>query len=326
MRAMRRVALSALPIAALAVLAFALFAATLAALGFAAGPASAAKLDADNVKAGTRVVQSFDIEEDFGGAALVGGGTAICPPLTRVFTGGAYVHRQGHDKPIARSRVHVTNSTPTDSGSGWYADAVDRGHTPMALTIVVRCLPELDDSVIVERISKTVDLGSDSGRKATVKCPDGYRAITGGAYFSDGSGVHPDSEPSKFVSSVPTADAKGWFARAVTFGNADLTVTVHCVADNQLAGYELKTVKTPIRGGEALVETASCPNSHPAVGPAGTLLQTSSGAPAGNLSEADFLVSGGVLESIRKFSAAASIFLEPSHPLRLVARGFCLRK
>lgn len=289
------------------------------------GLASGARLNSTDVHGGTRVIQSYDIEEDFGGAALVGGGTAICPPLTRVFTGGAYVHPSGSPQPTASRRAHVTNSAPTDSGSGWYADAVDRGNKPMTLRIIVRCLSELDNAVIVERRSKTVDLGSDSGRKATVRCPDGYRAITGGAYFSDGSGVDPDSAPSKFVSSVPTKDARGWFARAVTFGSADLTVTVHCLADNDLAGYDREEAKTPLRGGSALVETASCPHSHPVVGPAGTLIQKPGGKPAGNLGEADFLISSGVLESIRKFAAAASIFLKDADRLTLVARGFCLR-
>ena len=302
----------------------AICAATLAAFLFAGGSASADRIDAGDVKAGTRVIQSYDIEENFGGAALVGGGTAICPPLTRVFTGGAYVHRTGFPEPTARRVAHVTNSAPTDSGSGWYADAVDRGNNPMTLRIIVRCLSELDE-VDVQRISKTVDLGSDSGGKATAKCPDGFRAITGGGYFTDGSGVHPDSEPSKFVSAVPTGDARGWFARAVTFGSADLTVTVHCVDDDQLAGYERKVAKTRLDGGKALVETTACPDSHPVAGPAGTLIQKPDGKPAGNLDEGDFLISSGVLESIRKFAAAASIYFKDADPLTLVARGFCLR-
>jgi hypothetical protein len=160
-----------------------------------------------------------------------------------------------------------------------------------------------------------------------VRCPEGFRAITGGAHFSDAGGsLDPSSAPSKFVSSAPTANARGWFARAVTFGSADLKVTVHCLADGDLAGYKPMTATTKIGGEESIVETASCPASHPVVGPAGTLLQTPSGKPAGNLEEGDFLVSSGVLESVRKFAAAASIFFERDKPLTLVARGFCLRK
>ncbi|MDX6585681.1 MAG: hypothetical protein QOI31_154 [Solirubrobacterales bacterium] len=302
-----------------------LSAATLAAFLIAGTSASAAKLNSTDVKGGTRVIQSYDIEEHFASGTLVGGGNAICPPLTRVFTGGAYVHRPGSTEPAARRRTHVTNSMPTDSGSGWYADAVDRGNDPMTITIIVRCLPELDDTVIVERVSKTVDLGSDSGRNATAKCPHGFRAITGGAYFTDGSGVDPDSAPSKFVSSVPTRDARGWFARGVTFGSADLTVTVHCVDGDQLAGYKRKEVKTPLGGGEALVETTSCPDSHPVAGPAGALLLKQDGKPAGDLDEGDSLLSRGVIESVRKFAAAASLFFKDSDPLTLVIRGFCLR-
>jgi hypothetical protein len=298
----------------------------LAVLLTAVSPASASRLKAGDVKAGTLITSDVPIDDDFGGAALIGGGYVSCPAGTKIFTGGAYLYRTGLDpQPAAPRRAHVTSSTPTEDGNGWYADAVSRGNTELTLRTVLRCLPGLTTADVVWQ-SETITR-EDSGGEKTARCPDGYRAISGGTYFSTpGGGVEPDNAPSKVMNSTPTADGRGWFGRAVAFAELDITVAVRCMASDELAPYTRETVETEIGSHDTAVETGACPRSHPAVGPAGAFLSQPGKGPVGNLGEADNLSPGGALEAVRRFSAAAEIYSFDVDNVELVARVFCLRK
>ena len=194
----------------------------------------------------------------------------------------------------------------------------------MTLRIVLRCLPELTTADIVEK-HRTISLDDSEGGK-TVKCPSGYRVISGGAFWSTpGVGIEHKNAQSPIANSTPTGDARGWFASGVAFSALDLVVEARCMRAGELAGYTLKRADTAIGSQDMAKETSVCPHSNPAVGPAGAFVHQAGHGPLREPSEATYVISSGVLEAVRKFGAAERTYTETKH-LVLTARAFCLHK
>jgi hypothetical protein len=151
--------------------------------------------------------------------------TPTCPTGTVPYGGGGWV--DDHGTPVA-SGMYNHGSYPT--ARGWtvaMTGDLTEAHTMMAST---HCLPRSRFGKIVT-VTDTVT-GPNTGTLTTVqagaRCPAGYFAFAGGAWFHSADSTFPVWRGYLWVSTM-AADDQGWYAQGQTFQpGTQLSAVVRC--------------------------------------------------------------------------------------------------
>ncbi len=199
-------------------------------------------------------------------------GVAVqCPSGDEVVSGGArFTSPDGANTPVFYTLI---DATPIAEGTGFYA-AGERGgtHGTGTLKVVVQCLPTatIRDYTLVE---EDYTPGGSYGLTAagTAQCPDGYRVVTGGAWFAPSSGG-PDASSwnGDLKGSSPTPGGDGWYAEGDVYtlsSSLVLHVLAACLPNGVVGAYT--TVKTNVsvgHNGTTRKRALNCPNGMRVVG------------------------------------------------------------
>ena len=149
--------------------------------------ADAVKIDAEELFGADFYSESFNLDPD----PEPVGGFVSCINGTKVFTGGAYMDEEG--PPVQPGPVRptlVASSGPTKNGDAWFISGFEQAGGEFLLQGMVRCLPKarLADAKTITK--SEVMKGDDATAGLKVKCPQGYRLISGA-----GSSAGPASRP-----------------------------------------------------------------------------------------------------------------------------------
>jgi hypothetical protein len=155
-------------------------------------------------------------------------GRVDCPQGTVAYGGGGFFSRPG-GQPFGNATVYA--SMPVGDGTGWvFAAAGGLLFNDTELWVSAHCLPrgQFGQIVTVTETDTAPEGTNYPTLSATARCPFGF-AYAGGAWLHPGDSSAPQWVGYLTVSNM-TADDKGWFARAWTFGiGAKLTATVQCM-------------------------------------------------------------------------------------------------
>ncbi|UJA19077.1 hypothetical protein HJD18_01885 [Thermoleophilia bacterium SCSIO 60948] len=203
----------------------------------AGGGGGGAKVGADDlapIKTVERIFEDVEAPDDAGGY------TAACPGDGRAMGGGVYF--ASSTGPVTTDAVYVSGSSITAGNDGWYGAGSNADAPTRDLIVSTRCLPvtkrrggrvgadDLAPFRTVERVIEDVQPGQRAGGY-TEPCPNGGRAITGGAYFAvPGFGPEPTDSAALSGSSI-TAANDGWYGAGLHYAGAprDLVITARCL-------------------------------------------------------------------------------------------------
>ena len=142
-------------------------------------PAHAAKIDAEELFGADFYSESFNLDPD----PEPVGGFVSCINGTKVFTGGAYIDEEGPPvQPGPAETTFVASSGPTKNGDAWFISGFEQAGGEFLLQGMVRCLPKarLADAKTITK--SEVMKGDDATAGLKVKCPQGYRLISGAVH------------------------------------------------------------------------------------------------------------------------------------------------
>ena len=153
---------------------------------------------------------------------------AECPSDYETFAGGSYLAEPGDEpKPgVGPKRGRINGSYP--QGDEWLAVGGNFSEGKLALTAVVRCVPE--DAVDYSSQNTYPDIPASSTGGGYFACPAGNATLTGGVYWLRVGSNEPDPDlaTSTYLSgNAPTFDVAGHYAAGL---NADSSST-HTLAD-----------------------------------------------------------------------------------------------
>jgi hypothetical protein len=151
--------------------------------------------------------------------------TATCPTGTLPYGGGSFVN--GVNGYVDLAGLYDYASFP--SGQQWYVGrAGDLGNR--YLWTSTHCLPRAKLGSVVVRSATTTGANTTNRTNiaAGVRCPDGYFAYSGGAYFHAQGDSWPVWKGYLQVNTM-SADERGWYAKGLSFEpNIQLTAVVNC--------------------------------------------------------------------------------------------------
>ncbi|MBX3029035.1 MAG: hypothetical protein KF809_02630 [Chloroflexi bacterium] len=151
-------------------------------------------------------------------------GSVGCPAGQRVIMGGV-LWNPGTGGANGADNLLVSTITP--NGKGWRATGFAFGSPDHVMRIVALCRPtsSVSSATIRRGLFPMQTTGDRGGR---VGCPDGRRALTGGAeWVRDGD---PVRRTGSLSGTSITRDARAWFASGDLLDEEiDLAVTVLCV-------------------------------------------------------------------------------------------------
>lgn len=135
----------------------------------------------------------------------------------------------------------------------------------LALAVLAAGLPPAGASAAIHPASaarRSVDIVAvkDEVAQGTVTCPEGMRAISGGAAFHR-PGVAPVAGfMAKLISSAPTRNGRGWHAAGSSFETDPLRlrVRVACLPDRLVGSYTVVTRDQRVSIGTQTTLSASC--------------------------------------------------------------------
>jgi hypothetical protein len=292
----------------------------------AAAPAEAAKIDAEELSGADFYSESFDVDPD----PQPVGGFVRCINGTKVVTGGAYMDEEGPPvEPGPAETTFVASSGPTKNGDAWFISGFEQAGAEFLLQGMVRCLPKarLADA---KTISKSeVIKGDNATAGIKVRCPQGYRLISGGGYISR-PGKAPRAEDSArgFINSSAPASEKAWFVAASDDilgagvpGRSEVTALARCLPSNQLADYELVEDTFTVNDDDSGISFAGCP-SPDALGPVGGFWHDGDGKLNADYAGVTSLFAVGALFNLTEFPTGGNNF--SSVDLELTGRAYCL--
>lgn len=159
-------------------------------------------------------------------------GRASCPSGTVAYGGGGFFSQPG-SQPFGIGTVYA--SMPDAEGTGWFFATAGAPGTPPSteMSISTHCLPRDQFGQILTVTETQTAPPDDPSNFPTVfvaaRCPFGFSAYAGGAWWHRGGSSTPEWVGYLTVSNM-TADNRGWFARGWTFeGGTQLTATVQCM-------------------------------------------------------------------------------------------------
>ena len=158
-------------------------------------------------------------------------GRATCPPGTVPYGGGGVFSEPGGlpgSWPFGTSGVHA--SMPDANGTDWVFAARGTLFPDIEMWIWTRCLPRGEFGHILTVTATDTAPANYTTLFAAARCPTGYDAYAGGAWWHRAGASTPTDIGFLTVSNM-TADDRGWFARgwAVPQG-AQLTAAVQCMS------------------------------------------------------------------------------------------------
>jgi hypothetical protein len=144
-----------------------------------------------------------------------------CPTGTLGYGGGSFVNT-----PSGPSQGGLYTYESIPDGNGWrYSGA---GYLDGNQFIVnTHCLPRARLGNIVTVTATDSSTPTDYNLLATARCPAGYSAFAGGAWFH-GTDSHTPMYVGHLNGSNTAADNRGWTAFGNTYGPARLTTKVSC--------------------------------------------------------------------------------------------------
>jgi hypothetical protein len=140
-----------------------------------------------------------------------GGDYVSCPVGTQIYAGGAYWRYPGGLPAILTQGNgkynRVVASTPTFDGNGWYAAGIHETGSGVVLTLVARCLAiGALQNVSLSTLRVTTHRNGSQPVGATVFCPTGTQALSGGVFFTDEDGLVPNYGDFRMSASI----GNGW--------------------------------------------------------------------------------------------------------------------
>lgn len=153
---------------------------------------------------------------------------AECPNSYETFTGGSYLAEPGgKPKPgVGPKRGRINGSYP--DSNDWRAIGGNFSEGKLALTAVVRCVPE--DEVDTSSQSTYPSIAASSTGGGYFSCPAGNATLTGGVYWLRTGTNQPDpalAAVTYLSGNAPTFDVAGHYAAGL---NADSS-SAHVLAD-----------------------------------------------------------------------------------------------
>jgi hypothetical protein len=156
-------------------------------------------------------VRSRDVVVDPGRS---GNAVLKCPSGTTIVNGGGVWHRPRQD-PDVNLKGRLTISFPDIVGNAWFAAGRNEGTSTLGLRVTVFCVPpsvlgadyqERDYKVVLPD-ENYIEYADDY-----LFCPDNYRVVGGGSYWSDlGSYIVTDTFAT-ILSSGANGNGKSWYA------------------------------------------------------------------------------------------------------------------
>ena len=133
---------------------------------------------------------------------------------------------------------------------------------------MVRCLPKarLADAKTVSK--SEVMKGDDATAGLKVRCPQGYRLISGGGYISR-PGKPPKAKDSArgYINSSAPKSEKAWFVAASddflgpgVSGRSEVTALARCLPSNQLSEYDMVENTVTVNEDDSGISFGSCPS------------------------------------------------------------------
>jgi hypothetical protein len=162
-----------------------------------------------------------------------------------------------------------------------------------------------------------------------VRCPEGYRLISGGGYISR-PGEPPRAEDSArgTINSSAPLSKKAWFVAASddfvgpeTPGRSEVTALARCLPSNQLSDYEKVEATLTVNDDDSGISFAGCPVPG-ALGPVGAFWHDGDGELNADLAGSTNLFAVGALPNLAEFPAGGNNYSLVD--LELTGRAYCL--
>ena len=292
----------------------------------AAAPAEAAKIDAEELF-GRRLLQR-ELQPRSG----PGAGRRLREMYQRnKGLHGWGIHGRGGSavEPGPAETTFVASSGPTKNGDAWFVSGLEQAGGEFLLQGIVRCLPKarLADAKTVSK--SQVMKGDDATAGLTVRCPNGYRLISGGGYISR-PGKPPKAKDSArgYINSSAPRSEKAWFVAASddflapgVSGRSEVTALARCLPSNQLSDYELVENTLTVNDDDSGISFAGCP-SPKALGPVGAFWHDGDDKLNADLAGFTSLFAVGALFNLAEFPIGGGNFSLVD--LELTGRAFCL--
>jgi len=292
----------------------------------AAVPAHAEKIDAEELFGADFYSESFNLDPD----PEPVGGFVRCINGTKLFTGGAYMDEEGPPvEPGPAETTFVASSGPTKNGDAWFISGLESAGGEFLLQGMVRCLPKarLADAKTISKSEVMKSNDATAGLK--VRCPQGYRLISGGGYISR-PGKPPRAEDSArgIINSSAPLSERAWFVAASDDilapgvpGRSEVTALARCLPSNQLSDYELVESTMAVNEDDSGILFSGCP-SPDALGPVGAFWHDGDGKLNADLAGSSSLFAVGALSNLTEFPAGGGNFSFVD--LELTGRAYCL--
>jgi len=146
------------------------------------------------------------VTKDVSIANGAGAGTAVCPTGYVVVTGGAAWHDPGSSTLGGGGLIE--SSTPTKSGTGWYAAGRNESGETFVLHVIAQCLSK---AAVGPYTVKSRDIVVDPQRpgNATLRCPVGQWVVSGGAAWHL-LGKSPSGKPLAYLTATFPETNSSW--------------------------------------------------------------------------------------------------------------------